>query len=787
MMYMAEQLLKLPQSFLKQYEGKNPKWGFNGLGWVVEVRTYARKKEDGTLEQWHETVQRVTEGNFNIEAQRLKELGKWTQTKKEELLKEAQRFYHLMFNLVITPPGRGLWMSGTPYAEQVGDAENNCWGVVARPQPYGNSKIQPVIGSAQDLLPSFAAVFTFDQAMKGGGVGVNIQRKNVYQMPKVKRSVDVFFSANPSHKDYYEELKPMGVFPFQTFEDKGQRILRHSVKDSREGWAEALQLVIDSHYIDDYDTIVIDVTHVRPRGEDIKGFGGVASGPAPLVKMLKTVNDIINKRVNEHVEPVEWGDIIQNIGCCVVAGNVRRTALILVGDQEDKEFVESKNYSLEKNQVASQWRWASNNSVDISSESDRETLKQMAGNIYYNGEPGYVNLDLSRNYGRIIDGYQEMIDGLVEVFNPCGEITLPNASPCNLFELNLPKIHELIQSGKETEDLYAEAAWLGARYAYRITFRPYEWESTRDIVYKHRRLGVGITGFTDWVLMKFGRKAVLGFDKDDNPIYNPELVEALDRLYGYVKKANQLHAEELEANPSIKVTTVKPSGTLSILMGVSAGMHFHWSPYMVRRVRIAANSPLAPVLMDCGYKVEPAITGQDEKGRNVYDYTTYVVEFPIKAPTAQHPDFQSAGDVPLKEQAAIQALLAKYWSDNAVSATLTFKKAKMKPVYKDGLQVLDKFGNPVLEADRNAENAIVEEITDILDRYKGVIKSTSLLPHEVGTFPQMPLEEISKEEYERQVARIKHKPWELIDGAVMAEDDDSDVVGECQGGHCPVK
>lgn len=784
---MKNQLIKLPQSFLKQYEGKNPRWGFDGLGWVVETRTYARPKEDGTLETWSETVQRVTEGNFNIEAKRLKELGKWTKTRKEELMKEMKRFYHLMFNLVISPPGRGLWMSGTQYAEEVGDAENNCWGVVARPQPYGNSKIQPIIGSPEDMLPSFAAVFTFDQAMKGGGVGVNVQRKNVHQMPQVKRHIDVFFSVNSTHKDYKSELKGMGVFPKQTKDVDGTGIIHHVVKDSREGWAEALQMVIDSHYIGDYDTIVFDLTFVRPRGATIKRFGGIASGPSPLVQMLGRVNRIINKRVGEHVEPVEWGDIIQNIGCCVVAGNVRRTALILVGDQQDREFVESKNYSLEKNKVASQWRWASNNSVDISSESDRETLKQMAGNIYFNGEPGYVNLDLSHNYGRIIDGEQEMIDGLVEIFNPCGEITLPNASPCNLFELNLPKIHELIELGIETEDLYAEAAWLGTRYAYRITFRPYEWEATRDIVYDHRRLGVGITGFTDWVLMKFGKKAVLGFDANDNPIYNTELIEEIDRLYGYVKKTNQLHAEELESNPSIKLTTVKPSGTLSILMGVSAGVHYHWSRYMVRRVRIAANSSLAPVLMECGYKVDPVHAGQDEQGRTVYDYNTYVVEFPIEAPTAQHLDFQSSGDVPLKEQAAIQALLATYWSDNAVSATLSFKKANKKPIYKNGLQVMDKFGNPVYEDDNDAENAIVEEITDILDRYKGVIKSTSLLPHEVGTFPQMPLEEISKEEYERQVSRIKHKPWELIDGAVMAEEDDSDIVGECVGGACPVK
>lgn len=148
-----KKLIELPKSFINQYKDINPDWGFDGLGYVVYLRTYSRKKPDGTMEQWWETCQRVTEGNFNIEAKRLKEIGKWNEQKKEELVKEMKRFYHLFFNLVISPPGRGLWMSGTEFAERVGDAENNCWGVVARPQAYGDSKIKPVLGTPDQALP----------------------------------------------------------------------------------------------------------------------------------------------------------------------------------------------------------------------------------------------------------------------------------------------------------------------------------------------------------------------------------------------------------------------------------------------------------------------------------------------------------------------------------------------------------------------------------------------------------------------------------------------------------
>lgn len=775
--------VKLSESFLSQYKKKQPKWGFDGLGYIVYLRTYARKKEDGTLENWWETVRRFTEGNFKIEAKKLHELGKLTHKRFEQLVLEIERFYHLAFNLVITPPGRGLWMSGTPYAEKVGDAENNCWGVSMRPQEY-------VLGDNKFRV-SFAPCFTFDQAMKGGGVGVSVQRKYVNLVPKVKNKLNIKFVTHKNNKDL-KELSNHEIYVHETideiFDGTYTKNTYYKTPDSREGWAETLGKVIDFHY-EGIKHVIIDVSDIRPRGTEIKGFGGVASGSAPLVDMLTKVNGILNSRVDDYVTPTEWGDVIQNIGCCVVAGNVRRTALILVGDRHDKEFVESKNYSLEKNKVASQWRWASNNSVDINVDTDEETLRELAVNIYYNGEPGYVSIELSRNYGRIIDGFQKDIDGEVEIFNPCGEITLPNGSPCNLFEINLPRVHEYISKGIESESLYEEAAYLATRYAYRVTFRHYEWDTTRDVVKRHRRLGVGITGITDWVLMKFGEKAILGFDENDNPVFNKEVTKEIDKLYGFVKETNIEQAKELEANPSIKLTTVKPSGTISILMGVSPGQHYHWSPYMIRRIRMSAEAPLIPILMECGYHVEPAVQGFNDDGSYVYNYHTLVVEFPVKAPTANHNDFQAAGDVPLKEQAALQALLATYWSDNAVSATLSFKKAKPKPVYfQDGSILLDKFGQPELKIDKRDEDVVIDEIASLLNRYKGTIKSTSLLPHATDTYPQMPYEEITKEKYEKMISKVKAKPWDLIDGNIKAEEDEtSDSSMECVGGSCPLK
>ncbi|PWA11090.1 ribonucleoside-triphosphate reductase, adenosylcobalamin-dependent [Pueribacillus theae] len=784
------QYMKLSDEFLSQYKGKQPKWGFDGLGYIIYLRTYARTKQDGTLEDWWETVRRFTEGNFNIEAQRLVKLGKFTFSKKRQLRQEMERFYHMAFNLVILPPGRGMWMSGTEYANRVGDAENNCWFISMRPQAYG--KVNPLGVKSNKPLPSFPAVFTFDQAMKGGGVGDNIQIKNTGLMPEVKNSTELKFYVNAHHEDVEELLALKCGVHKKTLDLTGKQVrdLESSfvVPDSREGWANALRIVIDAHF-EGKDSLAIDVSKVRPKGAPIRGFGGTASGPAPLVEMLTKVNRILNRRVGRKLTPTEWGDIIQLIGTCVVAGNVRRTALILIGDQDDQQFIQSKNYELEENQAASQWRWASNNSVDISFNTTSIQFKKIAENIYYNGEPGVVNVALAKDYGRIADGKQEGVDEEVEGFNPCGEVTLPNGSPCNLFEINLPRIHELIEAGVETDFLYEEAAYMAARYAYRVTFRPYEWEVTREIVERHRRLGIGITGITDWVLMKFGDRAILGFNDNGDPIFNKEVTKSLDALYNHVKESNIAQAKDLGANESIKLTTVKPSGTVSILMGVSPGQHFHWSKYMVRRVRFAANAPLVPVLEECGYPKEQAIKGFDEKGNPVYDENTVVFSFPVKAPIAEHEKFQSAGDVPLHEQAAIQALLQTFWSDNAVSATLSFKKALPKPVYfSDGTQLQDKFGYPVLEPNPREEKQIVEEIADVLNRYSTVLKSTSLLPHATETYPQMPYEEISEEEYKEMASKITAKPWEVMNGTILADQEsEEDVIGECEGGVCPIK
>lgn len=1073
-------MLELKQRFLDKYIGKQPSWGFDGLGYIIYLRTYARKKEDGNLEDWWETVRRVTEGNFNIEYNRLRKLNKLTDERKKELELEMEQFYHLVFNLIISPPGRGLWMSGTEYSKINGDSLNNCWAVTMKPQEYergGRNKA------------SFAPCFTFDQAMKGGGVGVNIQNKNIDKFNEVLNSLDVIFVKNSKLVIDDNTMYPkLGTEYIEQDKDYIYRI-----PDTRQGWVKSLELLIDNHF--EYfskSRLVFDISDIRGYGEPIKGFGGTASGPVPLMRMLKKVNTILNNKLDKKLTSVDWGDIVQLIGTCVVAGNVRRTALILIGDIEDKEFMDSKNY--EKYPEASSWRWASNNSVDFSSKKDKKEFIKLMEYLYKAGEPGYVNIELSRHFGRIIDGYQHNIDSRVEGFNPCftgdmellttegyktfeqlngkevniinyngdvcqgkvwksgekptvklnlsnktqikctenhvfmtndnkevmakdskgkrirpylyqnrnldslyvklgyiqgdgnlsrlkskdhlgieinigekdkdvarffgytdkdfnkdgrkvytteftsilkelyfseeilpsrelpknfdswstnqklsfirglysangsvintgrvslktsnkvlanslveqlkqlkikayittnkknkvkfdngiyeckesynieiqdynsrvsfynmigfihdykndklkellikqsplvlsikdsgikevfdfnepvtnwgvvngliahncGEIPLPNAGACNLFEINAPRIQQLINDGVENEQLYELATKLATRYAYRVTFRPYEWEKTRTLIEEERRIGIGITGVTDWIAMLKEK--------------NLDVRAYLNEMYETVKFYNLLQSKELEANKSIKLTTVKPSGTVSILMGVSPGQHYHWSKYMIRRVRISSTSSLIPVLRECGYKIEFAINGY-KQGKPTFDETTCVVEFPIKAPTAESKHFKGAKEVTPEEQLKIQSLLQAYWADNSVSATISFEPPSKKPVFfEDGTMLLDKFGKPVLEINPNEEKELIEELGTLLFNYKDKIKSTTFLPHSNDSYDQMPYEEITKEQYDNMRSKIDKNIWEVYQGEFV--EDDSQLLEGCVGGSCPIK
>ena len=739
--------ITLDSTFIDQVKHEiKPHWG--ELGWVTYKRTYARwLPEKNRTENWDETVKRVIEGNINLDP-RLQDLP--SQDVIDELTNEAQKLFRLVYSLSATPSGRNLWISGTDYQKRNGDSLNNCWFIAIRPQAYGDSHIVPTYIDKRKEAVSMPFSFLFDQLMKGGGVGFSVVDDNINQIPQVDHQVALSVVIDKNSKSYDASLK-VGAIDKAEWEKNNSdldNVIYYRIPDTREGWVLANARLIDLHFNntnpDQKTKLVLDISDIRPYGAKIHGFGGTASGPMPLVEMFFDINNVINERVGQKLTAVDATDICNLIGKTVVAGNVRRSAELALGSSDNQDFIRMK----QDKEKLYHHRWASNNSVAINSKFNN--YGPIADGIMHNGEPGIVNLDLSRNYGRIADGYQADIDDDVEGTNPCGEISLANGEPCNLFEV-FPYIAE--QQGWDLKEAFS----LAARYTKRVTFSHYDWEVSRNIIQKNRRIGVSMSGIQDWLLNDLGHRVVTGFkdatDKETGapikkPIYDPQGIKIVDGLYHAVIAADKAYSEELGVNPSIKHTTVKPSGTVAKLAGVSEGMHFHYAGYLIQRIRFQASDPLLPALRKCGYHTEP----------DIYTKNTICVEFPLRAAHADSKNFASAGTVSIAEQFATQAFLQTYWSDNAVSCTVTFQP--------------------------NESN----QIAPLLHQYRHTIKSTSLLPYYGGSLKQAPKEPINKKTYEDRVAMITGDVEEVF------ENQNKDQKGlelinqsDCASGACPIK
>ncbi|WP_125772642.1 ribonucleoside-triphosphate reductase, adenosylcobalamin-dependent [Companilactobacillus furfuricola] len=741
--------IELSQEFIDQVKEEiKPHWG--ELGWVTYKRTYARYiPELGRTENWDETVKRVVEGNINLDP-RLHSKTISTDV-YNELVEEAQNLFKLVYGLSATPSGRNLWISGTAYQDRNGDALNNCWFIAIRPQKYGDSHIVPEYLDQDQKAVSMPYSFMFDQLMKGGGVGFSVVPDNVKQIPEVDVKTDLVVLIGKESASYDESIAAGAVDRDDWIENNDLEAGRYyKLPDSREGWVVGNATMMDNHFSntnpDQTSQVVLDITDIRAKGEKIKGFGGTASGPVPLIEMFEDINDLLNSKVGHRITSVDATDMGNMIGKTVVAGNVRRSAELALGGAEDDDFITMK----QDQEKLYHHRWASNNSVAV--DSMFNDYQPIADSIRHNGEPGIVNLDLSKHYGRIIDGYNKDADPEVEGTNPCGEISLSNGEPCNLFEI-FPQV--ATEQGWNLDEAFA----LAARYTKRVTFSNYDWEVSRNAIAKNRRIGVSMSGIQDWILTNFGHRVVTGFEDAvdqetgetyKKPIYDPEIVKAVEKMYQDVVDADKDYSDTLNCNTSVKHTTVKPSGTVAKLAGVSEGMHFHYSGYLIQRIRFQDSDPLLPALKACGYKIEP----------DVYTKNTMCVEFPVKAENADSENFASAGNVSIAEQFATQAFLQTYWSDNAVSCTVTFQP-------EEG-----------------------DEIAPLMRQYRHITKSTSLLPYSGADFKQAPKEPIDKETYLKRLSEIHGDVAEEFAIENNNHDQkDLDLVdqSDCAGGACPIR
>jgi len=654
----------ITEAFANKYSNKQPNWGFNGLGYIVYKRTYARVKENGKTEEWYETIRRCINGAQKIGANYTKE--------------EAEQLFDLIFNLKCNFAGRMLWQLGTPTVDKFGaNSLLNCWNVS--------------INSVKSFL------FLFENLMLGGGVGFSIRREDIHELPRIKKGVNITHK-NTKDADFI-------------------------VPDSREGWIHLLEKVLEAFFVKgnsfNYSTILI-----RGAGEKISGFGGIASGPQILLDGIEKINKIFQSREGKKLRSIDVLDICNIIGGIVVSGNVRRSAQIAIGDPDDYLFLRAKNWSLGN---IPNWRAMSNNTIyaddfsHISNEIWNNGYALDSETGLAKGEPyGFFNLPLSQKYGRLKDGlmkdsslYPTDEDNVVGT-NPCGEISLASYECCNLSELYLNNI-----TSKEELVICAKLLYKTQKA---IAALPFIHEETNKIVHKNMRLGLGVTGICQ------------SLDK----------IDWLDSCYKELRKFDKEWSKERGWNRSIKLTTIKPSGTLSLLAGSTPGVHPAYSKYYIRRIRMASNDALVSYCRNLGCYIEYAVNFDGSE-----NHDTVVVEFPCETPDGA----LFADDMGVIQQLEMVKKLQEVWSDNAVSVTAYYSEGE--------LQSLKQW---------------------LSDNYENGIKSVSFLLRQKHGFKQAPYEEITKEIYELKKSKVKS----LVN---ISENIGNEVLEgiECEGGACPIK
>ncbi len=479
------------------------------------------------------------------------------------------------------------------------------------------------------------------------------------------------------------------------------------VPDSREGWVKLLGKVLKSHFYSGagftFSTVLI-----RGKGAPIRGFGGTASGPEELCWGIQEISAVLNRRAGKKLRPIDALDIMNIIGYVVVAGNVRRSAQIAIGDADDVDFLKAKRWDLGS---IPKWRAMSNNSVVW--DGKHELSPDFWAGYDGNGEPyGLINLDLSRRVGRLDDDMYPDPD--VIGYNPCAEQPLAPYETCCLAEIFLPNI----KSAEELERV--------AIYLYRICKHSLQLAchhaDTQSIVHANNRMGIGITGYLQATEEQKGW---------------------LDGCYKKLRAFDEQYSKKHDWPTSIKLTTVKPSGTLSLLAGVTPGVHPGYSQYFIRRIRIASNSPLVDKCRAHGYPVEPV---QNFDGS--LDNNTMVVSFPCSYPSGT----ALAADTSAIEQLEHVRRLQREWSDNAVSCTVYYRPDELLDIQKW-----------------------------LADNFRDGCKSLSFLLHSEHGFAQAPYEEISEAEFKSLSASVTP-----ITGVSFAEED-VESLGDCEGGACPVK
>jgi len=370
---MSEYLsFRLHDEFVDRWAKEPVDWGFpigagNSLGELTYITKYSRLKPDGSKERWHETCRRVIEGMYSI----LKDHCTQARTpwNHNKAMRSAEDAFERMFRFKWLPPGRGLWMMGTALVHEERNSAplQNCAFISTE-----------TLGPRNPTLPFIRLM---EMSMYGVGVGFDTRGAGLLTVHEPQGDPEVFM-----------------------------------VPDTREGWCESVDLLLRSYFLPHQAPVEFDYSLLRPAGAPLKRFGGVSAGPGPLRRLHEQVRDLFVGRAGDPLRSTDIVDICNLEGKCVVAGNIRRSAEIALGNHDDKDFLALKDWQVNPERMGPDgWGNLSNNSVFANVGDD---LAHLVDLIAENGEPGIMWLDLARQFGRLADEPTNK-DYRVAGCNPC--------------------------------------------------------------------------------------------------------------------------------------------------------------------------------------------------------------------------------------------------------------------------------------------------------------------------------------------------------------------------------
>ena len=576
------------------------------------------------------------------------------QKKFPQLHDEIESVYKLVYDKKILPSMRSLQFAGKPIELSPNRIYNCCF------LPIDDYR---AFGEVMFLL------------LGGTGVGYSVQKHHVDSLPEIR--------------------KPNKI-----------RKKRFLVSDSIEGWADAVKMLMSS-YFKGTSELEFDFRDIRPKGARLVTSGGKAPGPQPLMECLIKIKGILeNKNDGDKLSTIEVHDIVCHIADAVLAGGIRRAALISLFSADDHEMIACKSGAWWE--LNPQRGRANNSAVLVRHKITKEYFMDLWKRIEASGagEPG-IFFTNDKDWGT----------------NPCAEIALRPYQFCNLCEVNVSNI----ESQEDFNERVRGAAFIGTLQAGYTDFHYLRdiWKRTTE---KEALIGVGMTGI------------------GSNKVFNFDIKQAAH----IVKEENARVANAIGINKAARTTTVKPSGTSSLVLGTSSGIHAWHNDYYVRRVRVGKNEAIYTYLSIA----HPELV-EDEYFR---PHDTAVISVPQKAP--------------------VGSILRTESAEHLLERVKRIQQEWIKPGHRSGSNLHNVSATISIKQDEWA--SVGEWMWNNRDHYAGL----SVLPYDGGTYIQAPFEDITKEKYESMLTHLH----DIDLSRVVELDDSTDAKGElaCAGGACEI-